>query len=115
MSPRHRCALLLVILAAGCTRWGPVPGAGLAHPESEALGRATAYLRDSTAVDLDDVAITPDSIVGLEHGSSTRRAVVRSDVVRVETDNPDSFESFVSGVLATLVVVVALVKTIPRT
>ena len=85
MPPKHRCALLLVVLAAGCFRWGPLPGAGLAHPESEVLGRVTVYLRDSTAVALDDAAITPDRIVGLEHGSSTRRAVVRSDAVRVET------------------------------
>jgi hypothetical protein len=115
MSPRHRCALLLVILAAGCTRWGPLPGAGLAHPQSEELDRVTVYLRDSTAVELDDAAITPDSIVGLEHGSSTRWAVVRADVARVETQNPDSFVSFASGALAAVVAILALVKTMPST
>jgi len=115
MPPKHRCALLLVVLAAGCFRWGPLPGAGLAHPESEVLGRVTVYLRDSTAVALDDAAITPDSIVGLEHGSSTRWAVVRADVARVETQNPDSFVSFASGALAAVVAILALVKTMPST
>jgi hypothetical protein len=87
----------------------------LAHPQSEELDRVTVYLRDSTAVELDDAAITPDSIVGLEHGSSTRWAVVRADVARVETQNPDSFVSFASGALAAVVAILALVKTMPST
>jgi hypothetical protein len=114
MAKRH-CAILLVVLAAGCYRWGPMPGAGLAHPEKEELDRVTVWLRDSTEFELDDAAITSDSLVGLQRGTPARLAIARSDIARVETQNPDPFLTFVTGALAAVVALLFLAMTAPRT
>jgi len=115
MSLRHRCALLLLILATGCYRWLPLPGAGLAHPEKEELGRVTVWLRNGTGIELDDASIAPDSIVGVNHETSARLAIVRSDIDRVDTRNPDPFLSFVTGVFVAGVAVLYMVLASSRT
>ena len=61
---RHVGAILLLLLAAGCSTWRPLPGAGLAGPANEQLGHAKVFLRDGTEVELRDARVRPDSIVG---------------------------------------------------
>ena len=100
MSLKYRHAMLVVVFAAGCSVWRPLPGAVLARPATDTLDRATVSLRDGTKLELEDAVITPDSIVGLGQATSARVALARSDVAGVETRNTDPFTTFVAGVFA---------------
>jgi hypothetical protein len=93
--------MLVAALTAGCSAWRPLPGAGrLARAQAEWLGHARVPLRDGTELDLEEAAISPDSIVGLGGAARTRCAVARSDVTRVETRRTVKGRTFLAGVLA---------------
>ncbi|HEX7979350.1 MAG TPA: hypothetical protein VF461_12170 [Gemmatimonadaceae bacterium] len=97
---RHHYAIVLLPLVASCSTLRPVPGVGLAHAEREWIGSARVFLRDGTALELEDATITPDSITGLGGATSTRWAVVRSDVVTVERRRAEPVTPILEGVLA---------------
>jgi hypothetical protein len=102
--PRVRClgAIALLVLATSCSVWRPQPGVGLARPEVEWVGHARALLRDGTVLDLDDVTISPDTIVGLGGATRTRFALPRTDVASVRVQRTDGTLTFLAGVLTTL-------------
>jgi hypothetical protein len=77
-----------------------VPGVGLGRVEQERIGSARVFLRDGTALELEDATITPDSIVGLGGATSTRWAVARSDVVSVDRRRGEPATTLLGGVLA---------------
>jgi len=99
---RHACAAVSLALAASCSVWRPQPGVGLARPATEWVGHARALLRDGTVLDLDDVSISADSIVGLGGATHTRFSLPRSDVASAEVQRTDGSLTFLAGVLATL-------------
>jgi hypothetical protein len=116
MSPKHRALMLLVLFAAGCSVWRPLSGAGLARPLSEPLDEATVILRDSTWIELEHVAITPDSVIGIDHATSARLAVARSNVADVKAQTTDPFLTFVAGAGTGVIVLFLLaMTTTPRT
>ena len=97
---RRLCAIVLLSVAASCSAWLPVPGAGLAPAQAERVHHARVILRDGTVVELDYVTITPDSIIGLGDTIPGRWAVTRAEVEAVETRRADSTTSFIAGSLA---------------
>ena len=99
---RNVCAILLSLLAAGCSAWRPLPGAGLGPSQSERLGNAKVFMRDGTELELDNATVRPDSIIGFGGETRTRLAVARSDVTRVDARQPDDAGTFVLGCLTTL-------------
>ena len=94
---RKLCAILLLQLVASCSSWHRLPGVGLAHPESERLGRAKVFLHDGTELDLENASIRPDSIIGFGGDMRARLAVARSEVTRVETRQPNGPATFLVG------------------
>ena len=112
---KYRHAMLVVLFAAGCSVWRPLPGAVLARPATDTLDRATVSLRDGRKLELADATITPDSIVGLSRATSARLALARSDIARVETRHTNEFMIFVAGVSAAVTCLWMIVVTSPRT
>jgi len=102
MSPKHRCATVMVLFTAGCSVWRPLPGAGLATPRSERLEHARIAMRYGTLLELDDARITPDSIIGFGGESRARFAVERREVVSVDARQPDAPKTFLAGAFAGL-------------
>ena len=99
--PRNVCAILLLLLVASCSAWRPLPGVGLAPYGGERLGHARVLLHDGTELNLKDATIRPDSIIGLGGSASTRWAVARRDVARIDTRRTDNTLTFLAGVSAT--------------
>jgi hypothetical protein len=97
---RARYAIVLLPLVASCSTWRQVPGVGLARVERERIGPARVFLRDGTALDLEDATISTDSIIGLGGATSTRWAVARSDVVSVDRRRAEPATRILGGVLA---------------
>jgi len=98
---RYLCAILHLLLLGSCSAWRPLPGVGLAQPAGERLGRAIVFLRDGTELNLHDATIRPDSIVGLGGSASTRWAIARRDVARIDTRRTDNTVTFFAGVSVT--------------
>ena len=109
---RHVCALVLLFLATGCSVWRPLPGAGLAHPESERLGHAKVFLRDGTQLELADATIRLDSIIGFGGDTRARWAVARTEVVGVDASQSDAQRTFVLGALVTVSLTFVYVATV---
>lgn len=110
---RARClyAIVLLPLAASCSTWRQVPGVGLARVERERIGPARVFLRDGTALDLEDATISTDSIIGLGGTTSTRWAAARRDVVKVDTRRTEPATTILGGVLAGFVTLWVLIST----
>jgi hypothetical protein len=94
------CVIGLLFLAASCSTLRPIPGAGLGRAEGEWLGDARVVLRDGTELELEEATIRHDSIAGLGGLTSTRFAVARNDVVRVETRRSANTTTFLLGLVA---------------
>ena len=99
---RRGGAIVPLAFAASCSVWRPQPGVGLARPETEWVGHARALLRDGTVLDLEDVSISADSIVGLGGATHTRFSLPRSDVASVEVQRTEGSLTFLAGILTTL-------------
>ena len=97
---RYLHAIVFLHLAASCSAWRPVPGAGLAPVAEEQVGRAKVLLRDGTEILLGDATISADSIIGLGGVTHTRVAMARSDVAGVDIRRTDVARTFFIGVLA---------------
>src|SRR6476646_9131362 len=93
-------AIGLLCLAASCSSLRPVPGAGLGRVEGEWLGHARVVLRDGTELSLEEATIRPESVIGRSSSTSTRWAVPRSDVVRVDTRRTPNTTTFLLGLVA---------------
>jgi hypothetical protein len=107
---RQVSAIVLLSFAASCSTWRPQPGVGLARPESEPLGHARVFLRDSTMLDLEDATISSDSVVGFGGATHTRFALARSGVASVEIRRTDSALTFIAGVLASVLLLALTVR-----
>jgi len=108
MSLTRRCAMLLVVFAAGCSVWRPLPGGALAHPVSESLHQARVVLHDGTELQLEDAMITRDSIIGFGGEGRARLAVARGDAASVEARQPDGTRTFVAGGVTALSILALL-------
>ena len=95
-------AIVLLPLAVSCSAFHRVPGASLAPELAERVDRVRVFLRDGTVLDLDDVIISPDSIIGRGGTSSTRLAVARSNVEAVDTRGTEPIATFLAGACALL-------------
>jgi len=96
------CAIALLPLAVSCSAFHRVPGASLAPELAERVDRVRVFLRDGTALELDEVVISPDSIIGRGGTPSTRLAVARSNVEAVDTRGTEPIATFVAGACAVL-------------
>jgi hypothetical protein len=108
---RNVCAILLLPLAASCSAWRPLPGAGFARAGSERLGRAKVSLRDGTELELYDATIGPDSIIGFGGETRTRFAVARREAARVDARQPDGPKTFLAGAVVPFALAVLFVAT----
>ena len=95
-------AIVLFTLAVHCSAFHPVPGASLAPEVAERVDRVRVFLRDGTMLDLDEVIISPDSIIGRGGTSSTRLAVARSNVEAVDARSTEPLATFLAGASALL-------------
>jgi hypothetical protein len=95
-------AIVLLPLAVSCSAFHRVPGASLAPELAERVDRVRVFLRDGTALELDEVIISPDSIIGRGGTPSTRLAVARSNVEAVDTRGTEPIATFVAGACAVL-------------
>ena len=93
-------AIVLLPLAVSCSAFHPVPGARLAPELAERVDRVRVFLRDGTVLDLDEVIISPDSIIGRGGTSSTRLAVARSNVEAVDARGTEPVATFLAGAFA---------------
>jgi len=95
-------AIVLLPLAVSCSAFHRIPGASLAPELAERVDRVRVFLRDGTVLDLDEVIISPDSIIGHGGTPSTRLAVARSNVEAVDTRGTEPIATFVAGACAVL-------------
>ena len=109
---RRTRATLLVLFATSCTMWRPLPGASLAPAQSERLRHAKVFLRDGTELELENVTIRPDSIIGLGGDTHTRLSVARREVAAVEAPEPDAQKTFLAGALVTVALAFLYAATI---
>ena len=107
---RNVCAILLLQLAAGCSVWRPLPGAGLARAEGEPLGHARVSFHDGTEIEFKSGTIRPDSIVGFGVDAHIRLAVPRSDVARIDTHHPNRVTTFLAGAALGYVILVGVFR-----
>lgn len=80
------CTLLLASMSSACAAWTPRsidvdPGDKVEMP-----GIVRLTLRDSTQLELRDVSVRPDSVIGFvrSYGHSTRVGVVTSSVASIQ-------------------------------
>ena len=109
--PRNCCAMLAVLLTAGCAVWRPLPGAGFARAASERLGHVRVSLRDGTELDLEDASVSTDSIVGYGGQTRARYAVARDAVTSVEGRETEGASTFAVGALVPVVAAFLAVAT----
>jgi len=108
---RRCCAMLVVVLAAGCSVWRPLPGAGFARPGYERLDEALVSLRDGSEIELEHATVSADSIVGFRADDLTRFAIARREVTKVERRETEGAKTFMVGALVPVAVAFLIFAT----
>lgn len=104
--------MLLVVFAAGCSIWRPLPGGALAHPVSESLGQTRVILRNGTEFELEHTMISRDSIIGFGGETRARFAVARREVASVDARQIDAPKTFAAGGFTMLSILAAWIVAV---
>jgi hypothetical protein len=116
MSPRrsrvrkHLFPALTLLVGAACHTWRaapPVPDTA----STASLARARIVKRDSSTIELSEVQVRADSVVGFVGAERARRAIAREDVARIETRQVSSGRTtlgVIGGVALLLLVLSAI-------
>lgn len=81
---RTVCVALLLMQLAGCMTWHVVPGTPEQQTGAQRISHARLRLRDGSEIQLHDVTVSADSVIGFPGAGRERRAVPVADVASIE-------------------------------